>query len=115
MIKKSKKEYVPDRGDIVWINFEPQKGKEITKIRPALTISKKEYNKHGLAIMCPITSKIKGYPFEVVINHEKINGAILADHIRNLDWKERKAKLITKIDEDKITEVLGLIGVILKS
>lgn len=119
MVEKIKKKtvsekYIPDRGDIAWIDFEPQKGKEIAKIRPALILSPKAYNQHGLAIMCPITSKVKGYPFEVKIKHAKIEGAILADHIRNLDWKQRKAKFITKISENELVKTLGLIGVILK-
>jgi mRNA interferase MazF len=64
--------------------------------------------------MCPITSKIKGYPFEVKIKSDKIDGAILADHIRNLDWSQRKAKFITKISENEMIKTLSLIGVILK-
>jgi len=111
MIKKS---YIPNRGDVVWLDFEPQKGKEIAKVRPALILSKKEYNKHGLALMCPITSKEKGYPFEVLIKKDKINGVILADHVRSLDWVERKAKFITKIDEEIMIKVLKLFIAIIK-
>ena len=101
-------EYVPCRQDIVWLNFEPQHGKEITKTRPALVISPQLYNgKTGLALFMPITSKIKGYPFECVIHNEKIQGVILCDQIRSLDWHIRKAKYITKLTEHNWAEVMG--------
>lgn len=90
--------YAPKRGDIVWLAFDPQKGKEIQKTRPALTISPHSYNlKTGLGLFMPITSKIKGYPFEVILDIEEIQGAILCDQIRSLDWQERNAKFISKI------------------
>lgn len=96
MVKNS---YVPNRGDIVWIDFDPQLGHEQAGRRPALTISPKIYNKKsGLALMCPITSKIKDYPFEVMVRHNKIRGAVLADQIQSLDWQERNAKFIAKIN-----------------
>jgi mRNA interferase MazF len=108
------KKYIPNKGDIVWLDFEPQKGKEIKKTRPALILSPKEYNRCGLAIACPITSKVKGYPFEVRIKNDKIDGTVLADHVRNLDWVERKAKLITQVSHDEMLAVLKFIGVLLK-
>jgi len=99
--------YIPSRGDIVWLNFEPQQGKEIKKIRPAITISPQKYNaKTGLALFMPISSKIKNYPFAVKITLTKINGEILCDQIRSLDWRERKATFITEISEDLIAQVL---------
>lgn len=89
--------YVPGRGDIVWLNFTPQAGHEQMGTRPALVLSPEKYNKKtGLAICCPITSNVKGYPFEVAISGGKINGVILSDHLKNLDWKIRKAKFIEK-------------------
>lgn len=89
--------YTPARGDLVWLNFTPQAGHEQKGVRPALVISPQQYNKKtGLAICCPITSNIKGYPFEVLVSGKKINGAILVDHLKNLDWKVRKAKFIEK-------------------
>lgn len=112
-MSKSKK-YIPNKGDILWLDFEPQKGKEIKKMRPALILSPQEYNIHGLAIACPITSKVKGYPFEVKIKNEKIDGAILADHVRNLDWKERKAKFIAKASREEMLNVLKLVGLLLR-
>ena len=96
MVKNS---YVPDRGDIVWVDFKPQRGHEQAGRRPALTISPKMYNaKAGLALMCPITSKIKDYPFEVSIMQNKIQGSVLADQIQSLDWHERNPRFIEKID-----------------
>jgi len=91
MVNKNKKIYIPDRGDIVWLEFNPQAGHEQAGLRPALVISPAAYNSLvGLALMCPITSKIKGYPFEVLIPKKfKINGAILADQIKSLDWRTR--------------------------
>lgn len=89
-------EYIPKTGDIVWLDFDPQRGKEIQKTRPALTISPYSYNlKTGLGLFMPITSKIKGYPFEVVINTNEIKGAILCDQVRSLDWKARNVKFVT--------------------
>lgn len=85
--------YIPDRGDIVWLNFDPQKGSEIMKTRPALVISPRKYNiKSNFAIFMPITSKIKGYPFETLIELQGKKAAILCDQIRSLDWKVRNAK-----------------------
>lgn len=79
--------YIPHRGDIVWLNFTPQAGHEQMGTRPVLVLSPEKYNKKtGLAVCCPITSNIKAYPFEVVVSGKKINGAVLADHLKNLDW-----------------------------
>ena len=106
--------YTPDRGDIVWLNFTPQAGHEQKGLRPALVISPQRYNKKtGLAVCCPITSNSKGYPFEVLVKGKKINGAILADHLKNLDWKTRKAKFIEKADSAVMAECLGKISVLI--
>jgi mRNA interferase MazF len=100
--------YVPRRGDIVWLEFDPQKGREIQKTRPALTISPQEYNiKTGMGLFMPITSKIKGYPFEIVIDSGGIQGAILCDQMRSLDWKSRKAKFISSLSDAIFTEALA--------
>lgn len=106
--------YVPDRGDIVWLEFNPQAGSEQAGHRPAIVISPKIYNqKAGLALFCPITSKIKGYPFETAIKTKKINGVILCDQIKSLDWHQRKAKYIEEaplnIIEDVIAKIKTLI------
>lgn len=87
------KKYIPERGDIVWLNFNPSKGHEQAGLRPAIIVSSKKYNQIGLALTCPITSKIKGYPFEVILKHEKVDGAVLSDQVRTLDWQERGVKL----------------------
>ena len=92
-----KRKYTPERGDIVWVSFNPKKGHEQAGKRPALVLSSKLYNeKSGLILACPITSQIKGYPFEVLTKDGKINGVILSDQVRSLDWKIRKVKFIQK-------------------
>lgn len=106
--------YTPDRGDIVWLNFTPQAGHEQKGKRPAIILSPKEYNKKtGLAVCCPITSNVKGYPFEVIINGKKIEGAILSDHLKNLDWKARDIKFIEKAHAEVLTEVVEKISVLI--
>jgi mRNA interferase MazF len=106
--------YTPSKGDIVWLNFSPQAGHEQKGTRPALVISPQTYNKKtGLAVCCPITSNIKGYPFEVLVSGKKISGAILVDHLKNLDWKIRKAKFIEKISPAVISECIGKISALI--
>lgn len=107
-------DYIPDRGDIVWLDFDPQKGTEIKKTRPALTISPKSYNgKTGLGLFVPITSSIKGYPFEVNFKNKDISGVILADQIKSFDWRIRKAKKISKVEKKAINEALRKISLLL--
>jgi len=109
------KKYSPERGDIVWLNFDPQSGHEQKGKSPAVVISPKEYNeKVGLGLFCPITSKVKNYPFEVRITNEKIDGVVLTDHIKNFDWKAREIEFITKIPPEKIDEIISKIGILLK-
>lgn len=99
--------YIPNRGDIVWLNFAPQAGHEQTGTRPAVVLSPEKYNrKTGLAVCCPITSNVKGYPFEVPISGKKIKGAILSDHLKNLDWKVRKARFIEKAPKEAFEECI---------
>lgn len=100
--------YIPERGDIVWLNFNPQAGHEQSGKRPALVISPFSYNqKVGLAIFCPITNQRKGYPFEVKLpNKLKVKGVILADQIKNLDWQKREIKFICEISEEILQEVI---------
>lgn len=100
--------YVPDRGDAVWISMNPQAGHEQAGRRPALVISPLAYNrKVGLAIMCPITRQVKGYPFEVVIAaREGVGGAVLSDQVKSLDWRERRAELICRLPDKTVAEVL---------
>ena len=111
----TKHSYCPKRGDIVWLDFTPQSGHEQTGHRPALTLSPGSYNKKvGLAIFCPISTKIKGYPFEVSIpNGLKAAGVILADQIKSLDWQARNAKFCCQIPEATLSEVLSKLNVLL--
>jgi mRNA interferase MazF len=108
------KKYVPQRGDIVWLNFTPQRWHEQRGKRPAIVISPIEYNeKVGLGLFCPITSKEKKYPFEVGINIKKVHGVILADQIKSLDWTKRDIKFVGKSSDETISEVLNKIHVLL--
>ena len=109
-----KKKYIPQRGDIVWLNFDPQSGHEQKGKRPAVVISPKEYNeKTGMGLFCPMTSKIKDYPFEVKIENKKITGVVLSDQIKSLDWKTREIEFIIKETSEKINEIIDKIGVLL--
>ncbi len=101
--------YVPDRGDVVWINFSPQAGHEQAGRRLAVVLSPRMYNKpSGLALFCPITNQAKGYPFEVSLSEEApVTGVILVDQLRNLDWTARKAELIGELDADTLAEVFA--------
>ena len=108
-----KKNYIPDRGDIVWLNFDPGSGHEQQGKRPAVVISPREYNrKTGLGLFCPITSKIKNYPFEVNIKTAKIAGVVLADQIKSLDWKIRNIEFIAQETSEKIEEIIDKISVL---
>jgi mRNA interferase MazF len=109
------KSYCPERGDVVWLEFMPQLGHEQSGRRPALTLSPASYNrKVGLAIFCPITNQVKGYPFEVLIPKGlKTSGAILSDQVKSLDWKARNASKICRISGDIMEEVLEKIGLLL--
>lgn len=100
--------YVPDRGDAVWINFNPQAGHEQAGRRPAVILSPASYNrKVGLAIFCPITNQIKGYPFEVIIPiGSKVTGVVLSDQVKNLDWKVREVEFIARLPAFVVVEVL---------
>ncbi len=100
------RKYVPERGDLVWLNFTPQAGHEQQGLRPALVISPLEYNDRvGLGLFCPITKHKKGYPFEVEVKNSKIKGAILSDHVKSLDWKIRNVEFIAKADKKILAAV----------
>jgi mRNA interferase MazF len=103
--------YVPSRGDLVWLNFDPQAGHEQAGRRPAFVLSPDAYNrKTGLFLACPVTSKVKGYPFEVSLpNGLAVGGVILADQIKSLDWKVRKAEFASRTSDDVIEDVISLI------
>jgi mRNA interferase MazF len=107
--------YIPDRNDVVWLEFDPQKGNEIKKTRPAFVISPYKYNvKTGLALFMPITSQIKGYPFEVRVEIDGKLSVILCDQIRSLDWKSRKADFMTRLPLTVFEEALEKFKVLIQ-
>ena len=103
-----KNKYIPKRGDFVWLDFGLAKGHEQKGRRPAITLSPIEYNcKSTLAIFCPITSVSKKYPYEVEIKEDFVEGFVLVDQMRNLDWSKRNIEFISKLDKinlEKITQ-----------
>lgn len=101
----------PDRGDLVWLEFSPQAGHEQAGRRPALVISPALYNsKSGLALVCPVTTKSKGYPFDVLLpDGLPVHGVIQSDQLRSLDWKERKAAAIARVPDSTLQSVLNKI------
>jgi mRNA interferase MazF len=107
--------YVPARGDVVWLTFNPQAGHEQAGRRPAVVLSPSSYNgKVGLAIFCPITSQVKNYPFEVAIPSVlKLDGVILADQVKSLDWRIRRAEFICKLPQETMGEVRGKLETLL--
>ena len=108
--------YVPDKGDVVWITFNPQAGHEQAGHRPALVLSPKAYNgKVGLAILCPITSQVKGYPFEVLIPEGlEVSGAILSDQVKSLDWRARKVEFSCKLPLTAFNEVVQKLSTLIR-
>lgn len=106
---------VPQCGDIVWITLNPQAGHEQTGRRPAVVLSPGSYNsKTGLAIFCPITNQIKGYPFEVLLpDGLPVAGALLSDQVKSLDWRIRNAELLCSLPTDTISEVLQKLSALL--
>ena len=108
--------YVPKRGDVVWLHFSPQSGHEQAGRRPAVVLSPENYNrKTGLALFCPVTSRVKGYPFEVALPDEsKASGVVLCDQLKSLDWAARKAERIGALPEEVLADVLGKALALLK-
>jgi mRNA interferase MazF len=108
--------YTPDRGDLVWLSFDPQLGHEQAGRRPALVLSPQRYNGPvGLALCCPITRQVKGYPFEVALpDGLAVRGVILADHLRSLDWRRRDATFIARLPESHLAEVIDRIDALLR-
>jgi mRNA interferase MazF len=107
----------PERSDLIWLSFTPQSGREQASRRSALVVSPSGYNsKVGLTLVCPITSKVKGYPFEVALPEDgTVRGVILADQLRSLVWRSREAELITKAPSPVVERVLQLVGALLSS
>ena len=108
--------YVPERGDAVWLEFNPQAGHEQAGRRPALVLSPQAYNSRvGLLVCCPITTKIKGYPFEVALPAGLVvTGAILSDQVKSLDWKVRQVVFIVKLPDSVVKEVQAKLNTLLR-
>jgi mRNA interferase MazF len=104
-------EYVPDRGDVVWLHFDPRAGQEQAGTRPALVVSPSAYNRRaGLALFCPVTSQVKGYPFEVVLPPGvMVQGAVLSDQVKSLDWRIRRARYAAKAPSATLDDVVAKI------
>jgi mRNA interferase MazF len=107
--------YVPERGDVVWLAFTPQAGREQAGRRPAVVLTPARYNNRaGLAICCPITSQAKGYPFEVALPAGlPVSGVILADQVKSLDWRNRRAARLCRVPDDALQDMLLKLGAIL--
>ncbi len=101
--------HVPDRGDIVWIDFDPQAGHEQAGRRPAMVVSPQSYNqKVGLVLLCPITNQRKGYPFEVPLPKGfEVTGVVLADQVKSMDWRARHAEFCCKTPAATVLDVIG--------
>ena len=107
--------YVPDAGQLVWLDFDPQAGREQSKRRPALVLTDQAYNRaSGLALVCPLTSMRKPYPFALPIDVDGIEGAVLVDHIKSMDWRARKAAFHSQADTALLGKVRAYLGVLLK-
>jgi mRNA interferase MazF len=98
--------FVPDAGDLIWLTFDPRAGHEQAGRRPALVLSPKSYNqKSGLALVCPVTNQMKGYPFEVPVPRDRgVTGVILADRVKSLDWKQRQAERLGSVPPSTLSE-----------
>ena len=106
--------YVPRAGDVAWIDFDAQSGREQAKRRPALVLTDQSYNRaSGLAVVCPLTSQRKSYPFAFPTVVDKVEGAVLVDHLKSLDWAARRAAFHSKADPALLTKVRDYVAVLL--
>ena len=105
----------PERGDLVWLTSNPQAGHEQAGRRPAVVLSPAAYNgRVGLALLCPITSRVKGYPFEVALPEgSPVHGAVLADQVESLDWRARRAERMGSLPGHLVAEILEKLGLLL--
>lgn len=107
--------YIPEAGDLVWASFDPQAGHEQSGRRPALVLSPRAYNeKVGLTLTCPITSQVKGYPFEVAVTGSRVQGVVLADQVRSLDWRSRQFTLIERASTETLEAVKESLSTLLQ-
>jgi mRNA interferase MazF len=114
VVTRSAASYVPQAGDIVWLDFDPQAGREQAKRRPALVITDRSYNRaSGLVIVCPLTSRRKPYPFALPASIDQVEGAVLVDHIKSMDWAARKAKFHSTADPALLARVRAYLRVLL--
>jgi mRNA interferase MazF len=105
--------YVPEAGDVVWLEFSPQAGQKQARHRPALVLSPASYNgKTGMMICCPMATQIKGYPFEVIVSKEPPS-AILSDQVKSLDWRARRTKRKSSVGSGILEEVRGKLGALI--
>ena len=106
--------YVPEAGDVIFLDFDPQGGREQAKRRPALVLTDQRYNRaSGLAVVCPLTSKRKPYPFALPIALDDVEGAVLVDQLKSLDWSGRHAKFHSRIQPALFTKVRQYVAVLL--
>src|SRR5579862_5489560 len=109
------KRYVPEAGDIVWLDFDPQSGHEQAERRPALVLTDHDYNRaSGLAVVCPLTSKRKPYPFALPCDIGNVAGAVLVNHLRSVDWETRSVAFHSRADAALLSKVRAYIGVLLR-
>ena len=107
--------YVPDTGDIVFLDFDPQVGREQAKRRPALVLTDMRYNRaSGLAVVCPLTTKVKPYPFSLPISVGGVEGAVLVDQVKSLDWAGRGAEFHSKAPSLTVSKVRQYLAVLLQ-
>jgi mRNA interferase MazF len=107
--------YAPERGDVVWLQFSPQAGHEQAGRRPAVTLSPRAYNdKVGLGLFCPVTSHVKGYPFEARLPEGlAIGGVALCDQVKSLDWETRQAQFVCRLPEATVAEIMAKVHTLL--
>jgi mRNA interferase MazF len=106
---------IPDRGDLVWIDFEPQVGREIQKTRPAIILSPAVYNgKSHLVILCPITSRSKGFPFEVALpSGLPVEGVVMSDQVKSMDWEFRRGRVVGRVPPEVLEDVLSKLATLI--
>jgi mRNA interferase MazF len=106
--------YVPRAGDLIWLDFDPQAGREQAKRRPALVVTNQSYNQaSGLVLVCPLTSRRKPYPFALPVTIDNVEGAVLVDHLKSLDWTARHAAFHSKAEPALLAKVRAYLGVLL--
>ncbi len=115
MVKNKSKSYIPRKGDLIWINFNPTSGVEQKGLRPALVVSEMAFNdKVGMAFCCPVTNTVRGGPFEVLVPKKSgVSGVILTDQIRSIDWRAREARFISSASINVMNDVVDRLAAIL--